>query len=82
MEGFHIDWFGRRSYPAVLLPYYGLLLTLAWKYRAIWSFRNWWHFILFHVEGMFRSRTVTSPALLIIHAYTPVYKDAQLILEW
>ena len=45
MEGFHIDWFGRWSYQVVLLPYYALLMKLTWKYRVIWSFRNWWHFI-------------------------------------
>jgi hypothetical protein len=52
MDVWQIDWFGKWSYPVVLLPYYGLLICLVWKYRVIWSFRNWWHFIISSVFAM------------------------------
>ena len=39
-----LNGFGRWSYFMTLVPYYVLLGSLAWRYRAIWRFANWWFF--------------------------------------
>jgi hypothetical protein len=40
-----IGVFGKWSYALVLLPYYILLVALAWRYRVIFRFWNWWLFM-------------------------------------
>jgi hypothetical protein len=39
-----LNGFGRWSYFMTLIPYYVLLGSLAWRYRVIWRFANWWFF--------------------------------------
>jgi hypothetical protein len=45
-EPFHIDFFGRASYLAILAPYYVLLAALVWHFRVILQFMNWRFYIL------------------------------------
>ncbi|TAL05301.1 MAG: hypothetical protein EPO07_03695 [Verrucomicrobia bacterium] len=37
----HVNSLGKLSYLAALLPYYGLLFWLAWKYRIVRKFDTW-----------------------------------------
>lgn len=39
-----VNLFARASYLVILLPYYGLLAGMAWRYRVIFDFANWWFF--------------------------------------
>jgi len=56
-EPFRVDWFGRWSYAAALVPYYLLLAALAIRYRIILRFATWKFFftvsaLLFMVLGV------------------------------
>ena len=41
MQPFYVDSLGRWSYPAVILPYYVLLLSLLWYFRVTFRFSTW-----------------------------------------
>src|SRR5258708_36169632 len=58
MDEFHINCFGPWSYPFVVSFFYILFGWMAWKYRCIWRFWNWWSFaritvLTFVVLGFF-----------------------------